>query len=761
MKNEVLLILLIAVLVLSSLPYVNAAVYCPNGDCADEDPAGSACLYGATKPCIGAFYYGSNTGCNVGTSTCKSRYFSPFIGTYWSDCAGWKNAKYQAAEAMCDNVDNDCDGSVDEAALCQTAESCFNGVDDNGNGEVDCQDTGFEGCLYTPQGASQLCISFQDLDVDITGFSYKRIDGRDLDVLSSAYGSRPGDSNWNKSVDFNKDNIVNNLDKAWMDKNFAATVPRLYTCAERPSNITTYWVAPKNVSYVAYAITTLNLGKYLINFAPKPGHNYTAFDTAVNGSCCKSVPTSKGYACVNYTRNEVFTVYDYLGGMYLPVGYQEKLGICGQDSINKGRVQSDWVYANKAPGRTDCSNFNCVYRGYSWQDQNSQCSYLTQDFLSNQITNYIAVPANEAATWIAGNRFYIGRESFTITCVEVAGSSSCTGGTATFDRVLLDRRPVNNYSNSMLAGTLQSCTYGDQSSCSEVLAPGPQCQLTSVSLAPNCSGGSSADCEPGDTIGITADFLNDCGLIDNIQIDATGPAGTNCEIEYSDIPPGSIEITQGINNNISVASSQVTTSWTIPNVPVSCAGVTVQPVTAMVYDGGVPSTGALIDDTSDAGDSVTGSFKFYIPPGVTTVTTTTGTTTSLQGASGGFGVCGDGVINTGEQCEKPGDCIPLGMNDCDMTGLITGFECRCYSTLENQGTETILFTTSCQDVGNGQQGLRTETTKVIDVATGNVLSETSQQVTCSLPPVNVPGFSLVNILLVSSILLIYYISKKK
>ena len=55
MKIEALIILLAAVLVLSSFP-VNAVFYCPGGDCADRDPSREYCVEDETRQCTGSLY---------------------------------------------------------------------------------------------------------------------------------------------------------------------------------------------------------------------------------------------------------------------------------------------------------------------------------------------------------------------------------------------------------------------------------------------------------------------------------------------------------------------------------------------------------------------------------------------------------------------------------------------------------------------------------------------------------------------------------
>jgi len=146
-------------------------------------------------------------------------------------------------------------------------------------------------------------------------------------------------------------------------------------------------------------------------------------------------------------------------------------------------------------------------------------------------------------------------------------------------------------------------------------------------------------------------------------------------------------------------------------------------------------------------------------------TSTSITTTSIGGGGGGsIGHCSDGVLNFGEQCDSsisPDiDCINLGPYDtCDVTGFVTGVRCSCYARNETGGPIITYFTTSCQDTGIGSgQGVRTET--VVE-NNGGSITETSQQISCILPPINVPGFTMINYILTLSLIFGFYLIKRK
>ena len=189
--------------------------------------------------------------------------------------------------------------------------------------------------------------------------------------------------------------------------------------------------------------------------------------------------------------------------------------------------------------------------------------------------------------------------------------------------------------------------------------------------------------------------------------------------------------------------------------------MTVNAFAATAYSGGPEGTGSLVDTA----ESVTGGFTFHIPIVTTTSSSTSVSTTSVTGGgSGSIGHCSDGVLNFGEQCDSsisPDiNCINLGPYDtCDVTGFVTGVRCSCYRQNSTGGPTITYFTTSCQDTGIGSgQGVRTETVVEND---GGFITESSQQISCILPPINVPGFTMINYILTLSLILGFYLIKRK
>ncbi|MCJ7816308.1 MAG: fibronectin type III domain-containing protein, partial [Candidatus Aenigmarchaeota archaeon] len=134
------------------------------------------------------------------------------------------------------------------------------------------------------------------------------------------------------------------------------------------------------------------------------------------------------------------------------------------------------------------------------------------------------------------------------------------------------------------------------------------CTLTSVTITPNCAGGSSPSCEVGESISMSAATTGNCGAVRFFQIDASG---TGCSVQYSG---GDL---QGISqNNPVIGAGTVTGTWTITSIPNACSGKTVTASAAALYNPGPPPAGLVSLIVSPL---VTGSFTFkdVIPPATT------------------------------------------------------------------------------------------------------------------------------------------------
>jgi hypothetical protein len=90
-----------------------------------------------------------------------------------------------------------------------------------------------------------------------------RINDVDLDIWGRAYGTRPGDPNWNPDADLNQDLFVDIKDGCILNRNYGLVVVETQTIVDLPSGASTWltyvWdttgVAPGNYTINAYAIS--------------------------------------------------------------------------------------------------------------------------------------------------------------------------------------------------------------------------------------------------------------------------------------------------------------------------------------------------------------------------------------------------------------------------------------------------------------------------------------------------------------------------
>ena len=154
----------------------------------------------------------------------------------------------------------------------------------------------------------------------------------------------------------------------------------------------------------------------------------------------------------------------------------------------------------------------------------------------------------------------------------------------------------------------------------------PSCILNSVSISPQCSGGSSSNCESGETIRVDASYSGGCPSTSYIQIDASSADGS-CQIydqDRSNCPTNPSVIT-GIT--VQCTSSPCSTIYTIPSLPTNCLGKTMTS-TAASLKSNYPCSGG----TGYSSATPSGSFTFY-SPSTTTTTFSTSTTSSSTTSS--------------------------------------------------------------------------------------------------------------------------------
>ncbi len=102
------------------------------------------------------------------------------------DCDDTKPAVHPGATEVCDGLDNDCDGTVD-----------------NGGGTALCSD-GAACSADVCNGAAGCALIHENVNLDTTGFSANRVDGRDLEVFALAWMTCPGNLLYNPAANLDQ-----------------------------------------------------------------------------------------------------------------------------------------------------------------------------------------------------------------------------------------------------------------------------------------------------------------------------------------------------------------------------------------------------------------------------------------------------------------------------------------------------------------------------------------------------------------------------
>ncbi len=104
-----------------------------------------------------------------------------------------------------------------------------------------------------------------------------KTDTRDLAITAKAFGSRPGDSNWNVDADVNHDNIVDIKDHATIAKYYGKSDDRVVF-----NNGVEVYLDNKGFGRIPSGATSLTLYKTTSNGAPTPNNSVAFFDVALN-----------------------------------------------------------------------------------------------------------------------------------------------------------------------------------------------------------------------------------------------------------------------------------------------------------------------------------------------------------------------------------------------------------------------------------------------------------------------------------------------
>jgi hypothetical protein len=205
---------------------------CSGGTCHAGAPVvcddGNVCTTDTCNPATGCVFTNNTNPCDDGNACTRT---DACVGGV---CVGGNPVVCTASDTChdagtCDTVSGTCSNpskapgaSCDDGNACTTGESCDANAVCGGGAAVNCDDG--NACTGDVCDPATGCIHGL-ADLDASGFSASRVDGRDLVILANAWNSCPGDSNYDAAANLDAAGCVDLTDFHLFMESFGHSCP--------------------------------------------------------------------------------------------------------------------------------------------------------------------------------------------------------------------------------------------------------------------------------------------------------------------------------------------------------------------------------------------------------------------------------------------------------------------------------------------------------------------------------------------------------